>query len=254
MTTTWMPFFVGDYTKNTMHLSTEEHGAYLLLIIHYWCNGKIRNDKKIIKNIAKISTKKLQNVLAFFEEKNGYFEHSGIEHLKQEAIENKDKQRKRTEAARQSRLSVTEPVTSIVTSSTSSSSSPSSIPTVYLDADDRQRLFVEISLEVQKLMQGRIMATQGVYKWLDAGADKEMILETMKVLIARKGGEPPNALKYFDQAIADAIAAKNNPLPKGNTNGKYQQTYGQNTGNYTKKPSITEAVFATAELIRQGKL
>ena len=62
-TSTWMPLSIGDYLKNTQHLSAEEHGAYLLLIMHYWIHGKIKNDKKLIKNITKISAKKCENIL-----------------------------------------------------------------------------------------------------------------------------------------------------------------------------------------------
>lgn len=252
-TTIWMPVYWGDYFKDTFHLTTEEHGAYFLLMGYYWQNGKILRDADLLKNITRLSEKKLGNVMKFFKIEGAYYIHSYIEKIKAEALERQAKQRKRTEAATQARWASNaeqeESVTLSVTESQSSSQSKSSL---LIDDDTRRALFVEISLEVQKLMKGRVMATHGVYKWLDAGADKEIILETMKVLIERKGGEPPNTLKYFDQAIADAITEKNNPLPKGNNYGTQQN----NRPNHFQpaKQSVTDATREAIAAAHRGEI
>lgn len=52
MSRAWMPLFIGDYLRDTMDLSTLEHGAYLLLIMHYWQNGSL---PETTAGLAKIS-------------------------------------------------------------------------------------------------------------------------------------------------------------------------------------------------------
>ena len=37
--TAWMPLYWGDYSRDTGNLNALMHGAYLMLIRHYWCTG-----------------------------------------------------------------------------------------------------------------------------------------------------------------------------------------------------------------------
>lgn len=50
---TWMPIYWGDYSRDTGHLNAAGHGAYLMLIKHYWCSGApLRDDDDELWRIA----------------------------------------------------------------------------------------------------------------------------------------------------------------------------------------------------------
>lgn len=36
----WMPLYIGDFVADTMHLSAQEFGAYMRIVLHYWKTHK----------------------------------------------------------------------------------------------------------------------------------------------------------------------------------------------------------------------
>lgn len=81
---TWMPIYWSDYLADTGHLNAAEHGAYLLLIGHYWTTGKalVDNDKQLSR-IARMTVREWQHsrevIMEFFQVSNGLWRHGRVE-------------------------------------------------------------------------------------------------------------------------------------------------------------------------------
>jgi uncharacterized protein YdaU (DUF1376 family) len=61
----FMQLYVGDYLADTLDLTCEEHGAYLLLLMTMWRHdAKLPNDPKKLARIARLSARKWEDVWA----------------------------------------------------------------------------------------------------------------------------------------------------------------------------------------------
>lgn len=80
----YMPLYIADYLADAAHLTTVEHGAYLLLIMNYWQRGKpLDNSNGRLTNVARTSNEewaKIEPVVAeFFEVDGDVWTHKRIE-------------------------------------------------------------------------------------------------------------------------------------------------------------------------------
>jgi uncharacterized protein YdaU (DUF1376 family) len=77
----WMPLYVGDYLGDTGHLTTAQHGAYLLLMMHYWRKGELPDDDRQLSKITKLPLKTWCDYRPVLQD----FFHSGWKHKRIDA-------------------------------------------------------------------------------------------------------------------------------------------------------------------------
>lgn len=92
----YMPFFVGDYLKETRHLTLEEHGAYLHLLIEYWAKSCLPDDDAKLARIIGVSLAKWMKMrpvmVALFPD--GGWRHEGLDKQLVYAADRKERARR----------------------------------------------------------------------------------------------------------------------------------------------------------------
>jgi uncharacterized protein YdaU (DUF1376 family) len=109
----YIQLYIADYLADTQHLTTEEHGAYLLLIFNYWQRGKsfkARDEhvlNKCLASVAHMSEQNfnlIKNVLSeFFEVRENEWIHHRIEQDLERVSEMSEKRRNAGKASAEAR-------------------------------------------------------------------------------------------------------------------------------------------------------
>ena len=91
----WMPLYIGDYLADTQRLTTEQHGAYLLLIMDYWRSGRPPDNDQVLAQICKLNPDAWCNAKAmlkqYFSIEDGCWVHKRIEAEILDAAQNQDR-------------------------------------------------------------------------------------------------------------------------------------------------------------------
>ncbi len=100
MSKAWMPMYWGDYLADTGHLTQAQHGAYILLIAHYWKKGGLPDKMQCICIARAMHEQEKCNVEFvlnefFIKDENGY-KHKRLDAELSKAEEN---HKKRADAA-----------------------------------------------------------------------------------------------------------------------------------------------------------
>lgn len=233
----YMPFFVSDYLGDTGHLNTEQHGAYLLLIFHYWQTRKaLRDDDGRLAVIAKLSRRQwIKNrplIQEFFEVKNGVWTHRRIE-LELQIFEEKLKKNvqagKISARKRNFQFSSKKPLENNETPRT----------------DVRTDVRTDADFSFERSLNGRSNHPDPV---LDKEINKQAILEnTNHVERARPVGDSPQVL------IFPKIEEKKSELPKsGSAEVQAVFAYWQEVHNHPQAKLDQKREKAILARLREG--
>lgn len=240
----YMPFFVADYLADTTHLTCEEHGAYMLLLMVMWkAGGSLPCEDIALARITRLPLprwkKVAPNVLPFFVVEGAVLRHRRVsaEIEKSQKIsqarseigkrggEAKALKEKEAVLANAENLPKQKPGKTLPSHTSSINTTSNSIA---LDAareaappSEDQGLSAAKCVELGQRITDLMGVTNDprwlgnwsqVQVWLARGYDPELdIWPAVSARIDRvkkTNGRMPTSLKYFDQIIADHHAAR----------------------------------------------
>lgn len=278
-----MPIYWGDYLRDTGHLSAAEHGAYLLLLGHYWTTSRpLPDDEDALRRISRMDPKEWARsratIRAFFQTDAGAWRHKRVDAEMKRAAEVYEK---RVKAARTRWNRPSEPAGGDADAHASGHAHACADghsehvqpqphpPNGGIDDDvdagarprppDRFDAATEAVIEAAgadpSKQAGWMTAQVAVAKWLSRGADldRDVLPAIRAVMISRRNRGPPNSPAYFDRPVIEALESRLRPLPDvtpaahdGARNGA------RNPSDFAERQSALRAGLAAAALRRMG--
>jgi uncharacterized protein YdaU (DUF1376 family) len=253
MTPLWMPFYIADHLRKTMHLSAAENGAYLHLIMHYWQHGGLPDDDVRLARIARMTTRQWKAARPVLQA----FFHDGWRHdrVDEELAKATDRTMKRkaaggtggTRTAAKAAKKAAKRIAKGVANAKQKPTQPQPQSQSQEDGgggDGRARECTgatsSVAAEAQTsggtaaqdalVLTSQIAAVAGlgdpktwpfgwsgaslrVAAWLAGGWQPEVCLAAAREVMSKKHDGPPATITYFEKAIARAHAQRHAPLP-----------------------------------------
>ena len=233
-------FYAKDWLLDTQKMSLEERGVFIQIVAAiYHHGGPIDNDPRWLANLCNCSVRKIKTIVDSLLSSGDISLIDDKITQRRAEIELTEARKRRENATKNARkLHENEPKTPRKVdekdpvfnenNDIGSASHQSSVISQYTtDSSAREKSdHVRVGEQISKITGwDQNPSWFGDYsrieQWLANGWDAEMdIYPTVKRLMAKKTGPPPTTLKYFEQAIADAYAYRNSPIPKGKADGK----------------------------------
>lgn len=94
MSRAFIAFYMGDYARDTGHLSTLEHGAYFLLLQHCWVHGSIplcQKERGLVTQVSPQQWRRMRTKINTFFDEHGRNKRATIEIEKAEKLSTRKK-------------------------------------------------------------------------------------------------------------------------------------------------------------------
>lgn len=237
----FMPLWIADYAADTLHLTRDQHGGYLLLLMAYWRNGgPLQADDATLAGIVRASStewRKLKPVLQrFFVERDGLWTQKRADEELERAkrlvearsaigkmggkasVESKqtgkqnstdgstDGSPDRQPNVKQNSTILPSPTTEEREASKQAREPAGATPNGTPEGLLAARIFKGLNMDASKAPPCLYAIGRHAVPWVTAGCDIDLdIVPAILGILRRDNGQPmPKSAKYFDPVVREA--------------------------------------------------